>query len=100
MWAALPVPRVTTWVSMAVICCAVLVDTTRRGGGVGAPSTSLGATYMPPLAIVLYTSSIWRAVTATPWPIGTVAIDAPDQFLGSGSSPADSPGKWSAVFWP
>src|SRR5438067_13740060 len=32
--------------------------------------------------------------------MGTVAIDAPDQFLGSGSKPADSPGKCSAVLCP
>ncbi len=81
---------------------AVSSDTTRRGWGCDVswtrPSgsttllTTLGATYSPPLATVLYAPSICSAVTATPWPMGTVAMDVPDHSSGSSMIPPDSPG--------
>src|SRR5579864_7834988 len=95
---------------MAVTSRATVDETTRWVGdaGVGTtfpvPSTvaftSLGATYTPPLAMVLYAAIICMAVTAMPWPNATVANVTPDHFAGSSSRPGDSNGNCSAVSWP
>src|SRR5437660_12571738 len=40
------------------------------------------------------------AVTATPWPMGTVPIDEPYHLFDGSSSPADSPGNLRSVCAP
>jgi hypothetical protein len=82
-----PVPTLTTFCIIAVICFAVSAETTRRVRGAGArcslpsaPTTALtswGCTHTPPLAMVLNTWIIWRALTETPWPIGTAPMSVP-----------------------
>jgi hypothetical protein len=49
------------------------------------------------LATVVYTWSIWRALTARPFPIGTVPILVTYQWSGSSRRPAGSPGKPTPV---
>src|ERR1700681_3202307 len=93
MAADVPVPTLTTSSSMVVISLATWGETTRcrADGAVGCwwpwlsmvAAINLAATYSPPLAMVLYAASIWVAVTATPWPMGTVAIEVSDHLLGA-----------------
>src|SRR6266568_4361424 len=51
------------------------------------PWIRVGCTRTPPLAIVAYTSAIWRAVTATPCPNDSVYRVSPYHFDTGGSSP-------------
>src|ERR1035438_9404414 len=90
--------------------CAVLAWMTRFDGDGAAgvylpaelvvPSTRVGWTRTPPLAIVAYTSAIWIAVTATPCPNDSVYRVSGYQLDGAGRSPVVSAGSPMPVGWP
>ena len=56
-------------------------------------STMWAGRRTPPLAIAEYATAICIGVTAMPWPIGRLPIEAPE-YLASGSTmPLSSPGR-------
>ena len=64
------------------------------------PSIRVGCTRTPPLAIVAYTSAIWIAVVATPWPNDSVYRVSAAHCDTGGSRPALSPGSPRPRGWP
>src|ERR1019366_6630440 len=90
--------------------CAVLGWMTRFDGDGAAgvywpaelvvPSTRVGWTRTPPLAIVAYTSAIWIAVTAPPRPNDSVYRVSGYQLDSACRPPAVSPGSPMPVGWP
>src|ERR1700760_3348371 len=65
-----------------------------------APSTRVGCTRTPPLAIVAYTSAICIAVAATPCPNASVYLVSPYHCDTGGRSPSLSSGRPTPVGWP
>src|SRR5215469_13259870 len=95
--------------STAGTCCRIEISSravfaliTRRDGDGGdgvttpseltVPSTSVGCTRTPSLAIVAYTLAICTALTARPWPNDSVYRSSPAHRDGGGRMPSVSPG--------
>ena len=64
------------------------------------PSTRVGCTRTPSLAIVAYTSAICIAVAATPCPNASVYLVSPYHWDTGGKSPSLSFGRPTPVGWP